>query len=164
MAYDANHIQQMLSSIQSQLANVSNMAGQLNNTALGQVGTTDMTATMKAMIASEMQRFAPLTAQVAQPLAIAAPPSPFPDAVAPAPAAVTEPSPFPEATATLPEETPMKAFFDQLRSAIGDNLTPDQQVWLSNNIIHLPAFIRTEEGKAIVQSSLKKMYEHLQKK
>lgn len=47
-------------------------------------------------------------------------------------------------------QTQQSPIFNNLLSAIGENLSQDDQVWLSSNMEGLPDFLRTQEGKDVI--------------
>lgn len=159
---DITHLQQMIHGLQNQLALVSSMATTMagtpvavppssqQNTSVAPILTTlheratqlpsqdELSAYVRSLVKNEMgtqqRQSVDITPQPEQPMALPEPtPSPTP-AIAP----------------------PQGMFWDTLRPIMASVYTQDQQIWLSqpSNLVGLPGFLRTPEGRSILTKTL----------
>src|ERR1700737_4080142 len=189
-----SNVQQLLNNLQSQIATVASIAGQMNTATPETPAQQDLPALIQSLVAAELAKqqtatrttvvdptFATLLANnpyLAQQVAAMNYPTILPPAqiaaqslTAPATVPVVEtpkleaPPEVPKLEAPKPTESSMNPlqtmqaammqdFLNNLKMAIGGGLTGDQQVWVTQNLPGLPVFLRTEEGRAVVQSVL----------
>lgn len=154
---DTSNLQQLVTGLQSQAAAINNLIGQ----AMGQptppaANPQDMQLMVRKMLAEELQRYnlpAPAAIQTPQLAAPTAAP-----AVSFQPIVESTPSMTPQASV---QDLMMKEFLTQLKSAIGGCLSPDQQIWVSQNLMALPAFFGTPSGKSALLVVLNQYQQHL---
>lgn len=160
MSDPSSHVQHMLANIQSQIAAISSIAGQIGSTPAyptyplattpapinQQPSQQDLVQLIREVIKSErLVDITPATTALPTEQTVALP--------APQPEQIALPAPKQESTQPS-ESSTMQASF--LLPILGTAFTKEQQLWISqpSNLMGLASYITTTEGKAVMNYAL----------